>query len=507
MRTLVIGWLGFSTAALLAGQQARAADADLIVHGGKVYTAAREASVYEALAVKDGRLLKIGTSADVLALRGPQTKVVDLAGKFVLPGLIDSHVHPASACMTEFDHPIPPMDSIADVLAYIKARAAAEGDGRWIVLRQVFITRLREQRYPTKAELDEAAPRNPVVYSTGPDASVNSLALKLSGIDKDFQPAAGGKVERDPQTGEPTGILRSAMSYVKIKSDDRKPTEAERDARLKELLADYNAVGITGIVDRDCSADGLAQYARLRADGALSVRVAVSHDVSNKLGVHEMQATIREIAAHPLCRPSAELRIVGIKTFLDGGMLTGSAYMQKPWGLSKIYSIDDPRYRGLLYISRETLVPMVRATVEAGLQFTAHSVGDGAVQALLDAYDEVNKSTPVAPTRPCVTHSNFMSAELISQAARLGVVLDIQPAWLWLDTRTLVAQFGYDRLRYFQPLRSIFAAKVIAGGGSDHMQRIGALRAVNPYDPFLGMWVAITRRAEASIIRCIRKKP
>lgn len=190
------------------------------------------------------------------------------------------------------------------------------------------------------------------------------------------------------------------------------------------------------------------------------------------------------------------MRIVGIKTFLDGGMLTGSAYMLEPWGLSTIYSIDDPRYRGMLYIPPETLVPMVRATVEAGLQFTAHSVGDGAVQALLDAYEEVNKTTPVAPTRPCLTHSNFMSAESISQAARLGVVLDVQPAWLWLDTRTLLAQFGYDRLRDFQPLRTIFESKVVAGGGSDHMQRIGALRGLNPYDPFLGMWVTITRRAK-----------
>ena len=141
-------------------------------------------------------------------------------------------------------------------------------------------------------------------------------------------------------------------------------------------------------------------------------------------------------------------------------------------------------------------MPIVRATVESGLQFTAHSVGDGAVHALLDAYEEVNEQTPVAPTRPCITHSNFMSREAIEQAARLGVVVDIQPAWLYLDTRTLAAQFGYDRLRYFQPLQSLFAAGVIAGGGSDHMQKIGSLRSINPYNPFLGMWVAVTRRAK-----------
>ena len=177
-------------------------------------------------------------------------------------------------------------------------------------------------------------------------------------------------------------------------------------------------------------------------------------------------------------------------------MLTGSAYMREPWGVSKIYAIDDPDYRGVLFIPRERLVPMVRAAVESGLQFTAHSVGDGAVHALLDAYEEVNKQTPVAPTRPCITHSNFMSREAIEKAARLGVVVDIQPAWLYLDTRTLAAQFGYDRLRYFQPLHSLFAAGVIAGGGSDHMQKIGSLRSINPYNPFLGMWVAISRRAK-----------
>ena len=105
----------------------------------------------------------------------------------------------------------------------------------------------------------------------------------------------------------------------------------------------------------------------------------------------------------------------------------------------------------------------------------------------------IDKKTPVRKTRPCITHSNFMSKEAVERCARLGVVVDIQPAWLYLDTRTLTAQFGYDRLRYFQPLKSLFEAGVIAGGGSDHMQKIGSLRSINPYNPFLGMWVTITR--------------
>jgi predicted amidohydrolase YtcJ len=187
------------------------------------------------------------------------------------------------------------------------------------------------------------------------------------------------------------------------------------------------------------------------------------------------------------------LRIIGIKTFLDGGMLTGSAYMREPWGVSKIYSITDPEYRGVRFIPQDRLEALVRTAVENGLQFTAHSVGDGAVHALLDAYAEVDKTTPVRPTHPCISHSNFMSREAVEQAARLGVMMDIQPAWLYHDAHTLTAQFGYDRMRYFQPLRTIFDLGGVAGGGSDHMQKVGSLRSINIYNPFVGMATAVTR--------------
>jgi hypothetical protein len=288
-------------------------------------------------------------------------------------------------------------------------------------------------------------------------------------------------------------------------------------------------------VDRDASPGAIDRYRRMRANGQLTVRIAVSQHIDTLGDIDKIQENIRKVAADPLHawgqpgdrvgefqlspeqaqassrgdrpaktenrtpdpndRGDARLRIIGIKTYLDGGMLTGSAYLREPWGVSKIYAITDPDYRGVLFIPRERLEAIVRTAVESGLQFTAHSVGDGAVHTLLDVYDAIDRTTPVRPTRPCITHSNFMSKEAVETAARLGVVVDIQPAWLYLDTRTLMAQFGYDRLRYFQPLRSIFAAGGRAGGGSDHMQKIGSLRSINPYNPFLGMQTAITRRA------------
>jgi predicted amidohydrolase YtcJ len=225
--------------------------------------------------------------------------------------------------------------------------------------------------------------------------------------------------------------------------------------------------------------------------------VNVSQHVESLGALDDIQANIRQVARDPLFTERDDwFRIIGIKTYLDGGMLTGSAYMRQPWGVSDIYASRDPSYRGVLFIPHERLVAMVRAARENGLQFTAHSVGDGAVQALLDAYAEVNKAVPVRKPQACISHSNFMSREAVEQAARLGVMVDIQPAWLYLDTRTLVKHFGYERLRYFQPLRSLFEAGAVAGGGSDHMQKIGSLRSNNPYNPFLGMATAITRKAK-----------
>src|SRR5205809_725918 len=391
-----------------------AQQADLILHRGKIVTVDAKFSIAEAVAVKSGRIVKVGSDREILQLKGPHTKAVDLGGKAVLPGLMDSHVHPADACLTEFDHPIPEMETIQDVLDYIQRRAAVVKEGEWIQLRQVFITRLREQRYPTKEELDRAAPKHPVAFSTGPDASE----------------------------------------------------------------------------------EGIQQYRELRRDGKLELRVALAQHIETIGPMEDIQRNMRRVAGDPLVKGGDWLKIIGIKAYLDGGMLTGSAYMLAPWGVSKIYSITDPQYRGVLFIPRERLLPIVKTTLESGLQFTAHTVGDGAVHSLLDVYEELNKTRPIKQNRPCITHSNFMSQDAVRKLAQLGVVVDIQPAWLYLDTRTLVGQFGYDRLRFFQPLRSIFEGGGIAGGGSVHMQKIGSLRSANPYNPFLAMWVTVTRQAK-----------
>lgn len=470
--------------------------ADLVVHHAKVVSVDSQFRIAEAFAVRGERIVAVGSDDEVMKLVGPKTQVLDLKGRTVLPGLMDSHTHPTGAAMYEFDHPIPEMETIADVLKYIEQRVAVAEEGDWIGISQVFVTRLRDQRFPNRNELDRVAPKNPVIFSTGPDSAVNSLALKLSGIDKDFKITDGqpGYLEKDPQSGELTGILRSCSRLIKSKSKSKSATEAERLDRLKQMMTAYNAVGLTSISDRNAGDDAINLFAKLHAEKNLTCRVFFSYAINAQDPVDKIEERLKKAAAHPLHAKNDWLWLRGVKCFLDGGMLTGSAYMREPWGVSTIYGITDPAYRGLLYIPAEKLKSIARLSFDNGLQFTAHTVGDGAVHSLVEAYEAINRDLPLRDHRPCITHCNFMSREAIDRMKAVGIVADLQPAWLRLDGATLLKQFGEQRTEYFQPYRTLFEQGVIVGGGSDHMQKFGSVRSINPYNPFLGMWITLTRQ-------------
>jgi predicted amidohydrolase YtcJ len=481
---------------LAAAALAQAEPPDLVLHHGRIATVDPQFRIAEAMAVKGDRILAVGTSDNVRRLAGPKTVQVDLGGRLVLPGLIDSHSHPPDAAMYEFDHPVPEMETVADVLAYIKSRAKVLAPGQWIGIQQVFITRLRDQRFPTRAELDAAAPEHPVLFRTGPDAALNSLALKRSGIDRDFKVTDGqaGYIERDPATGEPTGVLRNCSRFVKYKSNGKTPAAQDRYDRLKALLAAYNEVGLTGVTDRGAGDDTIAIYKQLKDKGELTCRIYLTYYVDAQSPLEKIEAEIRKAARHPLHAYDNMLWLRGLKIYLDGGMLTGSAYMREPWGVSRIYGISDSAYRGLLFVQPERLRKIARWALENDLQPTAHCQGDGAVHALIDAYEAVNRDLSVRDRRPCISHSSFMSAEAIEKMRQVGIVVDLQPAWLYLDGVTLLSQFGDKRLTYFHPYRTLFDRGVVVGGGSDHMQKLGSLRSINPYNPFLGMWIVLVRQ-------------
>jgi predicted amidohydrolase YtcJ len=488
----------YIVAALLLSARQTGAAPTFILHHGRIVTVDERFSVMEAIAVTGDRVSAVGKNDEILLLKDATTELVDLKGAMILPGLMDSHSHPVGAATTEFDHPIPDIEDIASLLSYIADRTQVVPEGSLIGVSQVFITRLREQRYPTRDELDRVAPRHPVAFRTGPDTMLNSLALQLAGIDSNFALPEGspGRVERD-ENGNPTGLVRTFSPKIKAPAPRKNPSEDETLELVRKLFADYNSVGFTTIADRGASKGNIAVYSKLRDTRSLSVRLRLSHTFSTGAQWRTTELAIEEIASHPLREPDLMLQIIGTKVWLDGGMLTGSAFMEQPWGVSKMYGISDPSYRGVQQIPTETLQRMVRTVASKGMQFTAHSVGDAAVATLLGVYEEVSRELPLRDTRPCITHCNFMSPDSIAKASRLGAVIDLQPVWFHLDGATLLKQFGEERLKRFQPLRALFDAGVPVGGGSDHMQKIGSLRSINPYNPWLGMWIAVSRKCRS----------
>ena len=456
-------------------------------------------SIVSALAVEEGRILAAGGNTEILASADADTILIDLGGKTMLPGLIDSHLHPDQASVSEFDHPIPDMSSVADVVDYVRLRAEAVPEGEWIWVRTVFPTRLRELRYPTKAELDSAAPRHPVIFAAWiyyPKASLNSMALERLGIDRDFVGREPADIERYPSTGEPTGLVRNHTHYIDDPGVIDPTDDRQRAARFRELMRIYNATGLTTISDRKATPESTRLYMSLAARKELTVRLSLMHLVDTGTGrdLDEIIADIAELASLRRRLTGPVLRLTGIKTFMDGGITSGTAYLHEPWGESDIFAISDPQYRGRLNLSGERLEKLIRATVDSGLQFTAHVVGGAAVSELVRAYDAVNGDSPIRHSRPTLTHANFITPPVIARMAALGIVADIQPAWLYLDSRNLMRQLGEERLRHFQPLQSLFAAGVIVGGGSDHWHRLDGADATNPFNPFLGMWITLTRK-------------
>ena len=479
--------------------------ADLIVHHARVVTVNAKFSVAEAVAVRGGRVVAVGSNADVMPHRGPNTRVIDAGGKTVLPGLSDSHVHPLGAALSEASGPLPVLGSIDEVLAHVRKRVAETPEGKWVVIRYAFPTRLKEARFPTKAELDSVAPRHPVLYHAGPAGVVNTAGLVASGVTKDTADPPAGRVVRDPATGEPTGMLRNAYGVLKgVPSDGSSLSADGRRAAVAKLFRAYNAEGLTSVADRNASREALDIYLALQKANELTVRVNVARSF-DPTGPRESVARKLDALPGPDGRggPTGTgdewVRVGPIKLFLDGGMLNGTAYMRTPWPKTPAYQVTEDDYRGLLFIQPEQLKAVVEEAARRKWQVTAHCAGEGGMDVLLDAYEFVNRLTPIRDLRYCITHANFPSQHNLERCKALNVCADVQPAWLWKDGRSQRALLGEERMRWFQPYKTWLEYTTI-GGGSDHMLRFDPLLSTNPWSPWLGMWVAVTRNTEGGTV-------
>lgn len=481
---------------------------DTIIRNAKVITVDRNDRIAEAVALKGNRITAVGTNAEVDALAGPKTRKIDAAGKALLPGLYDSHVHPLGAASSEKDHPIPSFNSLEDIKTYIAERVKTQKKGTWIVVRYAFPTRLRESRFPTRAELDAVAPDHPVLHQAGPAGVVNSKALAISGINQDTPNPPAGTIVRDPETNEPTGMLRNAYAVLKGLPRDAYSEDGDPDSsRVKDLFRRYNARGLTSIADRGASGPALRLYRRLRDDGELTVRVNATRILAPPFEDRDsIVKKLNEVAGYATENepngPSGVgddwVRIGPLKVFLDGGMLNGTAAMREPWGVGPTYQITDPDYKGQLFIEPKTLAIIAEEAARRGWQMTAHTAGEAAMDELLAAYDQADREVGIQGRRWLITHANFTSAENLKLCARLGIAADLQPAWIYKDARTLLDVLGPKRMAWFHPYRKWLDAGLTIGGGSDHMIRLDALGATNPWDPWLGIWIAVTRQTEGA---------
>ena len=475
--------------------------ADVILHNGNVITVDNQFRVAQAIAIRGDRIVAVGTNDAVLRHKAADTRLVDLGGKTVLPGLYDSHVHPTGAALSEAKDPLPDLQSLGHVFDYIRTRAQTTPEGQWIVLRYAFPTRLDEARFPTRAELDAAAPKHPVLYHAGPAGMVNSMALTVSGITKDTKNPANGVVVRDPATGEPTGMIRNAYGVLKgVPGDAAQYTAEEKRAAVKKLFCLYNELGLTSVADRNAGREALDLYLDLQKKGELTLRINVARSFNPYGTREEVRERFDALPGQdrkggPTGVGDTWVRIGPIKLFLDGGMLNGTAYMRQPWPKGPTYQVTEDDYRGLLFIPQEQLRLVVEEGAKRKWQVTAHTAGEGAMDELLDAYEFVNRLTPIKELRYCITHANFPSKRNLERCQTLGVCADVQPAWLYKDGTTLLKVLGPERLRWFQPYKSWLAHTTI-GGGSDHMIRYDSVRSTNPWNPWLGIAVTLDRKTE-----------
>jgi predicted amidohydrolase YtcJ len=488
--------VGKATLALLAACALYAADADLILHNGKILTVDSKFSIAQAIAIKDGKITAVGPNANVLKERGAGTKVIDLGGKTVLPGLIDAHVHAVGAALSEFRKPLPPLDSITDIQNYVREKAKVTPKGEWIVVPRTLPPRLKEMRMPVKADLDVTTD-HPVAFDGSYVWAANTLALQVSGITRNTPNPPGGEVVKD-EKGEPNGILRNAAQLLKGAHRAETFTEQEKLTALQQMLQRYVEAGLTSVEDRAVGPSDVALYERLHADKRLPVRVGLTWRIDASPPIEHIE---REITASKWTTGLGDdwLRFATFKVTLDGGQSVGTAYQRMPYGPfgRQLYGQTNPDARGTLFVDPDKLYRIFKAARAKGWQLTAHAQGGSAIDTLLDVFERLDKDKSIRGERHHVMHGSYMSEQAIARMKRLSVSLDAQPGWLYLDVPALQKVFGAQNMRWFFPLKSFIQQGIPVGGGTDHMIGHGKDNAVNPYNPFLNIWSCVTRKTRA----------
>ncbi len=461
----------------LAAVATPCADADLLVKNAHIITMEPGHRVASSMAVRDGRILALGSDSELAGCATARTQVVDLHGKTVLPGLIDIHTHALqwakNIVMGMIDTGYPTVKSIHEIVESVRARVAKTNSGAWVLGVNWDNDKLAEHRYIKRHDLDAVSPENPVllVHESGHLLVANSVALKLAGITRDTPDPQGGVIEHD-SLGEPTGIVKdNAMGLFQNFFLNTPPEVNERAARVvSEKAAE---VGLTTIHDIE-PLDTIRGYQDALAKGELHIRVQLAPVVASVAEAEKLSA----MGTHTGFG-NDYLKFGAVKMFADGGMGARTIAIYPPGVL------DEPDNLGVLRWKPEEMQAAQTTMAKAGWQLETHAIGDRAIDETLDSYAAVMQKLGLKDPRFRVVHCGISTPAIQKRLKELHVLVDGNPPFIyWIGS--WFTKYGPERVRWAYPAKSYIENGIIEGAGSDVF--------VTPISPWWGIWSAVVRR-------------
>jgi predicted amidohydrolase YtcJ len=453
--------------------------ADVVLKNGNIYTVNSNSPKAEAVVVKADRIVYVGSNVQAQRYVGKSTRVVDLKGKTVVPGMTDAHQHLPGVGFREMTLNLEGVTSLEDFLDKVKARVDQARPGEWVTGRGWIETFWKPPVFPTRADLDKVAPDNPVVLTRadGHASAVNSAALKIAGVDKNTPSPFGGEISKDKQTGEPNGmLLDAAQGLVRRHIPATSPAEAERAI---ELGVKRNIeLGWTQIQDAGGGYQEIERYKKLYGEGKIKLRIykAVHGPGPSSARLLAEGPTIGDFGNRFTLRT--------IKVVSDGALGSRGAALLAPYS-------DAPDTSGFLTVKQEELGPMLQTALKQGIQVETHAIGDRANRFTLDEYEKAFKAVPreqrkIAEPRWRIEHAQIVDAADIPRFAQLGVIPSMQPSHAIGDLHFAPSRVGISRLAGAYVWQTFIKSGVVVAGGSDAPVERG--------EPMIEFYAAVARK-------------
>lgn len=449
---------------------------------GKVHTVDAQNQVVEAVAVAQDRIVAAGTAAEIAALEGPHTVVVDAGIRTVMPGIYDSHNHMVSAGRMMEGVMLFDATCIRDVQEAVAARAAQLEPDTWVVGGGWIESQFDEYRPPTRYELDEAAPDHPVVlFRLFGMAVANSRALAKAGIGAGTPDPVRGAIDRDPRTGEPTGILRSGAAYLlagAIQRRNRRESLDEIKAHIVRAGREYLRWGITSIIDPGVSPPMARAYQELRVEGRLPLRVNL---MPAWHGMYSLAETDRQLEALGVYSGFGDpwLSLGAVKMAIDGGLGSRTALLN--WPLK-----DGSRSTEPLRLDVSRLEAYFERVHGAGWSIGIHCCGDQAQDLACRALASVNRRDARPDARHNIIHAYFATKEALDLMVDHNIAVSVQPGFMFVEGDIYYDSVDDERLESYQPLRTYLDRGIMVAANSDMTSA--------HYNPFLGMRASMDRK-------------